>query len=121
MELEAALSDMLERKDEEERRASEESGQLLLVDEKKEEEEEEDKSSDKSPEPQIVPVKRNRPLEEVEADLRKVSPQPATKMQQQQQQQLEEEERQPAKSRLIDFHRVDRTNPFNDLKSDEHG
>ncbi|XP_016845524.1 nucleolar and coiled-body phosphoprotein 1 [Nasonia vitripennis] len=128
MELEAALSDMLERKDEEERRASEESGQqrrLLQVDEEEEEEQEEekeeDKSSDKSPEPQIVPVKRNRPLEDVEADLRKVSPQPATKMQQQQQQQQAgEEERQPAKSLLIDFQRVDRMNPFNDLKSDEH-
>jgi hypothetical protein len=72
MELEVALTDMLEKKDEREREAAE------------------DKSSDKLPEPQIAAPK----------DMK---------------------EPQSSKSRLIDFPRAERTNPFNDFKSDDLG
>ncbi|XP_011495361.1 PREDICTED: altered inheritance of mitochondria protein 21-like isoform X1 [Ceratosolen solmsi marchali] len=71
MELEVALTDMLEKKDEREREAAE------------------DKSSDKLPVPQIAALKNV-------------------------------EESEPSKIRLIDFPRADRTNPFNDFKSDDH-
>lgn len=111
MELEAALTDMLERKDEAEREGHEE---LLRHGDG-------DKSADKPApgEPQIVPVKRNRGLEESGVELRQVSssspsPPPHTTGDAGQQQQ-------PAKSRPIDFPRAVRRNPFNDLSAEEHG